>query len=138
MRVKTARWYETTIKIEREGENGKIALAKETYAIESTSFADAESSIRMEEGDADVTAIKIAPYYDIILGEGDKYFKAKVAFFILDEKTGKEKRTNVYYLAKADNIEDARSNVAEQLKGLMEDYAISAITETKIINIIEK
>lgn len=66
-----------------------------------------------------------------------RWYKAKLAFITIDEKTEKEKRTNVYYLVQATSFNNARENVTTVMKGSMFDYVIVKIEETKIMDVFE-
>ena len=67
----------------------------------------------------------------------DKWFKAKLSFITLDEKTDKEKRTSVTYLVQAHSVSGAVKHVDEVMGSTMIDYEIAAITETKIMDVFE-
>ena len=67
--------------------------------------------------------------------EGDRYFDCKVQFTMIDENSGKEKKTIVKILVKADNIKEATSNLDEGMKGTMSDYSSVLIKETDIMDI---
>ena len=84
--------------------------------------------------------VKIAPYKEIFFADNDmadKWYKAKLAFITIDEKTDKEKKTSVFYLVNAGNINSAIKNTDEVMGGTMIDYAITAIQETKIFDVFE-
>jgi hypothetical protein len=63
------------------------------------------------------------------------YFKAKIQFISLDERWGAEKRTSVYMLAQANDIDHAQEVIKERMKGTMSDYVIAEIKETKIMDV---
>lgn len=65
------------------------------------------------------------------------YYKAKLAFITLDERSGNEKRQNVIYLVHAENFNQAVNNVAEVMGGTMIDYEIVSIAETQIMDVFE-
>jgi len=67
----------------------------------------------------------------------DKWYKAKLQFITIDEKTEKEKRTAVYYLVQGSSLENARKNIDEVMGGTMIDYVISGVNETKIMDVFE-
>ena len=52
----------------------------------------------------------------------------------IDEKTDKQKKTPMFLLVRADNINEARKAVDDEyMKGTMIDYEISSVVETKIV-----
>ena len=84
--------------------------------------------------------IKKASYKEIFFsdeGTADHWYKAKVQFITIDEKTEKEKRTNVYYLVQASTIHQAVKNIDEVMGSTMIDYAIAAVSETTIMDVFE-
>ena len=137
MRSRTAVWYETTVRYERsKGDENNIAT--EAYAVDALSFAEAEQRITEE---MDVKKIAIAPYTEVFFSEDkgdDKFFRATVAMITLDERTGKEKKTNVNYLVQAENIETARRYVVDAFLNTQIDYEINRLVETKILDVFEK
>ena len=69
--------------------------------------------------------------------EGQKWYKSKLQFITIDERTVKEKKTNVYYLVQAASFEGARKNIDEVMGGTMIDYVISSVSETSIMDVFE-
>lgn len=67
----------------------------------------------------------------------DKWYKAKLKFITIDEKTDKEKKTTVYYLVQAGSFEGARMNIDEVIGGTMVDYEIDTVSETVIMDVFE-
>ena len=62
-------------------------------------------------GEFDVKAITRAPYGEVFFSDADsddKWFKTRLAFIIIDEKTEKEKRSNVVCLMQAATLDKAR------------------------------
>ena len=68
---------------------------------------------------------------------GTQYYKAKLHFITIDEKTDKEKKTVVNYLVEGCSLESARKNIDEVMGGTMIDYRIAAVSETNIIDVFE-
>lgn len=66
-----------------------------------------------------------------------RYYKAKLAFITIDEKTEKEKRSNIVYLVEATSLDNAVQNINTVMQGTMIDYEKSNIAETKIIDVFE-
>ena len=65
------------------------------------------------------------------------WYKSKVAFITIDEKTEKEKRSNVYYLVEGTSVHSAENNINTIMQGTMIDYVISGVNETKIMDVFE-
>ena len=91
-------------------------------------------------GELEIADLKIAQYKEIFFADSDladKWYKAKLAFVTIDEKTDKEKKTTVYYLVNAGNINSALKNVDEIMSGTMVDYQTCNLSETQIIDVFE-
>ena len=87
-----------------------------------------------------MTAIQVASYKSVFFSDDskdDKWYKVKVAFITIDEKTEKEKRQKFTYLVQASSSENAIANTNECFKGSMSDYEIVDVNETKILDVYE-
>lgn len=65
------------------------------------------------------------------------FFKAKIQFITLDEKSGKEKRTPHSFLVQGTSLDNAVQNIGVAMQGTMIDYAKSSVAETKILDVFE-
>ena len=145
MKSRTAQWFECKIRYEKTMEDGLQKKVSENYVIDALSFTEAEQRI-MEEmsayisGEFDIADIKKASYKEIFFSDddlADRWYKAKLQFITIDEKTEKEKRNNVYYLLNAGTLNAAVKNIDEVMGGTMIDYAIASIAETTIMDVFE-
>ena len=66
-----------------------------------------------------------------------RWYKAKLMFITIDEKTEKEKRSAVVYLVEATSLDNAVQNINTVMQGTMIDYEKSNIAETKIMDVFE-
>lgn len=145
MRSRTAQWFVCKIRYEKVMEDGSQKKITEQYVIDALSFTEAEERIIDEmshyiSGEYEVKDITLAPYKEIFFsGEvsDDRWYKAKVAFINIDEKTMKEKRSNVNYLVQAATLNRAVRNIDEVMGGTMISYLISSIAETQIWDVFE-
>ena len=145
MRSRTSIWFECKVRYEKSGEDGIPRKVVETYVVDAMSFGEAESSIleamgKYVSGEIEIVDLKIAQYKEIFFADSDladKWYKAKLAFITIDEKTDKEKKTTVYYLVNAGSINSALKNVDEIMGGTMIDYQTCNLTETQIIDVFE-
>ena len=145
MRSKTDKWFECTCQYEKTMEDGLQKKVKETNVLGALSFAEAEERFTEEmssyvSGEFDITAIKIAPYKEIFFSDretDDRWYKAKVAFITLDERSGKEKRQNVTYLVQAASLDGAVKNVNDVMQGTLIDYSSISVNETKIFDVFD-
>lgn len=126
-------------------EDGLQKKVTETYTVDALSFTEAEKRI-MEEvssyisGEFAIKDIKIAPYKEIFFSEdamADRWYKAKLQFITVDEKTEKEKRTAVNYLVQADTLRGAVGNIETVMGGTMIDYVIASVAETALMDVFE-
>lgn len=136
-------WIETKLKFNKTMENGEVKKVSESYLVNALSFAEAEAKIIEEaahfvSGDFSVEAVKKSNISEIFYDEcGDKWYKVKVAFITLDEKSGLEKKSNQYVMVQASDFQNAFENFIEGMKGTMADFDIVGIAETKIINVYD-
>lgn len=133
--------FECGIRYEKTLENGMQKKVTELYIVDAISFTEAESRIIGEmsafiSGEFAVVSEKITNYSELVetVG-GDKWYKAKVNFMTLDEKTGKEKKQAFYYLIQANDIDHARSRLTEFMHGSLADWECEALQETKIMDV---
>ena len=145
MRTRTAEWFETKIKYEKTMEDGQQKKVTESYVVDALSFTEAERRITEEmssyiSGVFDVTDIKKATYKEIFFSDAesaDRWYKAKLQFITIDEKTEKEKRSNVYYLVQASTLPDAVKNIETVMSTTMIDYVIASLAETTMMDVFE-
>ena len=126
-------------------EDGLQKKVNESYVVDALSFTEAENRI-MEEmssyisGEFAVKDIKIAPYKEIFFSEdelADRWYKAKLQFITIDEKTEKEKRSNVNYLVQAGTLKGAVGNIESVMGTTMIDYVIASVAETTLMDVFE-
>lgn len=136
-------WFECKIRYEKVMENGMQKKVTESYLVDSLSFTEAESRIIEEitpfiSGEFTVADIKRANYSEMFSSDeeaSDRFFKCKLAFITLDEKSGSEKRTTNEVLVQAADLRDAVKKLDEAMKGTMADYSIVSVSETPIMDV---
>ena len=145
MRSRTATWFECKIRYGKMTEDGLPKKVSEVYVVDALSFSEAEERIIEEmssyiSGEIEIVDVKIAPYREIFFADdnlADQWFKAKLSFITIDERTDKEKRTSVMYLVNAGNISSAINNIDKVMSGTMIDYVTTSISATKIFDVFE-
>lgn len=145
MRSKCTTWFECKIRYEKAMEDGTQKKVTEQYVVDALSFTEAESSIIEEmssyiSGEFEVRDIKKAAYGEVFFSDApsaDRWYKTKLQFITIDEKTEKEKRSNVNYLVHGSSLPNAVKSVDEVMGGTMIDYVISSIAETQIMDVFE-
>ncbi len=134
-------WFECKISYEKLMENGMQKKVTEPYLVDALSFTEAEARIIEEikpyiSGEFTIADIKRARISELFFNEtGDRYYRIKVNFITLDEKSGAEKKTAAQMLAQASDIKEAIAVLEEGMKGTMADYVIASISETMIMDI---
>ena len=134
-------WFECKVSYEKMIEGGTQKKATEPYLVDAMSFTEAEARIIEEltpyiSGEfmvADIRRVRLAElFYN---EQGDRFYKAKVYYISLDEKSGVEKRTVVQMLAQASSVREALDRIDEGMKGSMADYEVAAITESPLVDV---
>ena len=146
-RAKNAKWFEMRVKYQRQAESSDYKEVTEKYGIEALTFGEAETEIIKEilpfcaTGEVKVVGASIASYGEVWFDDreaADKFYKAKVLFVTVDEKSQKERKSTHYYLIQAGSVEDARLAVVNDvMKGAVMDYVISGIQETNLYDCFE-
>jgi hypothetical protein len=136
-------WFECKIRYEKTMENGMNKKVTEPYLVDALSFTEAEARIIEEmtpfiSGEFTVSDIKRANYSELFPCEeeaADRWFKCKLVFITLDEKSGAEKKTSTQVLVQAADLRDAVKKLDEGMKGTMADYQIASVAETAIMDV---
>ena len=145
MRSSSAVWFECKIRYEKVMEDGLQKKVNENYVVDALSFSEAEKRIIEEmssyiSGEFEVADIKKAAYKEIFFTDdniADKWYKAKLQFITIDEKTEKEKRSSVTYLVQAGSMNGAMKNIDEVMGGTMIDYVVASVVETTLMDVYE-
>lgn len=144
MEARTAQWFECKIKYEKTMEDGLQKSVTEQYVVDALSFSEAEQRITEEmsayiSGEFEVTDVKKAAYKEVFFDDGDncsdRWYKVKLDFITINEKTEKEKRSRVTYLVNAESLKGAFRNTESVMSGTMISYDAASIAETKIMDV---
>ena len=145
-----AQWIKTLVCFQKRMENGTTKRVTESYLVDAISFAEAEARIIKEvvtpyiSGEFNVSAVKKLNVQEIFRNKVEydceqKWYKAKVAFITLDEKTNSEKRTTSVYMVQAPDFHNALENFIEGMKKeTMADFVIVGIEETSILDVFNE
>ena len=115
----------------------------EPYLVDALSFTEAEARIIEEmtpfiSGEFTVSDIKRPNYSELFPSDeesADRWFKCKLIFITLDEKSGAEKKTSTQVLVQAADLRDAVKKLDEGMKGTMADYQIGMVSETPLMDV---
>lgn len=136
-------WFECKVSYEKETEDGKSVKIKEEYLVDAVNFIEAETRLTEEvskfiTGDFKVETVKREKVYEIFKSEGgDVWFKCKVEFIIVDENSGKEKKTKATIYLQSTAIENVVKELNDNMHDTMCDYSIISFTKTNILDIFE-
>lgn len=136
-------WFECKVRYDKTLESGLIKKTTESYLVDALSFTEAEKRFIEEikpfiTGEFIVTDIKRARLSDLLDSEDlndDRWFKARIAYITIDEKSAVEKRTIQSALIQAKDFHRALSRLDEGMKGTLGDWEIVSITETTIVDV---
>lgn len=136
-------WFECSIRYEKLAENGMNRKVTEAYLVDALSFTEAEARIIEEmnpyiNGEFTVSGVKRVGYSELFPSEedaADRWFKCKLFFITLDEKSGAEKKASTTVLVQASDLRDAVKKLDEGMKGTLADYVIGSVSETAIMDV---
>ena len=145
LKSRTGTWFECKVKYQKTMEDGTEKMVTESYVVDALSFTEAEATIIDEmsvyvSGEFKVANITPVPYNEIFfsgIDDDDLWFKARLAFITIDERTEKEKRSYVSYLVQAKSIERAQRYIGEAMGKTMIDFEVKSVTETKLMDVFE-
>ena len=134
-------WFECKVKYDKMMDTGIQKTVTEPYLVDALSFTEAEARILEEmkpfiSGDFTVSDIKRVKYSETFFNEtGDRYYRAKLYFITLDEKSGAEKKTAVNMLIQASTLKEAVDIVETEMKKTMIDYTLASVVETLLMDV---
>ena len=136
-------FIECKVSYEKMLETGMTKKVTETYIVDAISCSEAETRVIEEmtpyvEGEFTVKAVKQDKIAELFLNpEGGKFYRCKVMFISLDERSGVEKKSPSTMLVQANNFEEALDGLIEGMKGTMSDWSIHTITESNIMDVFD-
>lgn len=145
MRSRTGTWFKTKVKYQKTQEDGSVKVVSEAYVVDALSFTEAESAIIEEmsvyvSGELRVSGIAKSNFDEIFFSDkedDDSFYICKLQFISYDDKTNKEKRSNVTYLVQAKSMHRAMSNIDEVMGKTMIDYEIIGLSKTNVYDVFE-
>ena len=145
MRTKTSNWFEVKMRYDKVHEDGYEKKVTESYVVEALSFGEAEKTAieflgSYVSGEIQVVNINPMKFQEVFFNEQescDRYYKAILQFITIDEKTEREKHTQVYYLVQASSFDNCKDTIRTTMDRTMIDYQIASVSETKVIDVIE-
>ena len=134
-------WFECKVRYEKMLETGIQKMVTEPYLVDAWSFTEAEARITEEitpymSGEFSISDIKRVKYSESFFNEtGDRYYKMRLYFITLDEKSGTEKKSATNMLVQASTLKEAVLIVEKEMEKSMVDYTIASATETAIMDV---
>lgn len=137
------KWFLGSLKYEKVMENGKEKKVTEKYLIDALSVTEAEARLIEEmspfiSGDFSIKAVVDTKYAEVVPSDNeadDTWFKCKLGYITLDEKTWAEKTATTNMLVQAADLRQAVKNLDEHMKGTMADYRIESVSDSKIMDV---
>ena len=134
-------WFECKVKYVKIDDDGRERKVSEVYLVDAVTFTDAETRIiqqmgTMVRGEFIVDNIKksniveIYPHDDV-----EWWFKARIGIVTIDEKAGKEKKINNYFLVAADDIKQALQRLEEGLSYILVPYQTNSLAVCNIVDV---
>lgn len=143
----TSSFYECKVRYERTNyDNGSVRKVTENYmVVHALSYTDVETIATgnltpLTEGEIDILSMKSSTISDIYLSneaEDDHFFKAKIVYITIDEKSLKEKKTSEYVLVQADSTEGAIKRLNKELGSIANVTLIASIVESNIVDVLK-
>ena len=134
-------WFEVRTKYVKIDENGSERKASELYLIDAMSVTEAEARAIKElskciRGDIDIKKVSQSNITEIFPSEdGEWWWKAKISLVAIDEKAGKEKKINYYFLVAADDLSKALKTLKEGLSYVLVPYEIISMVLSPIVDV---
>ncbi|MGL5682655.1 MAG: DUF4494 domain-containing protein [Marinifilaceae bacterium] len=138
-----ANWFEAKVKYIKISEDGRERKVNELYLLDAFTHTEAEARIIEEmkfivSGDYYIAGLKRSNISEIVPSDDendDKWYKIKVAFIDADDVSGKEKKSNQYYLVAGSDTKRAQENLEKSLASFVVPYEIVAINDTMFLDV---
>ena len=134
-------WFECKVKYVKIDDDGRERKVSEVYLVDAVSFTDAETRIiqqmeTMVRGEFMVDNIKKSNIVEIFPHEnGEWWYKARIGIVTIDEKAGKEKKINNYFLVAADDLKQALQRLEEGLAYVLVPYQTTSLAICNIVDV---
>lgn len=139
-----ANWFEGKVKyMAIDEDNGREVKKVDAYLLDALSYTEAEARITKEmevvmKGDYYISGLKKSNITELVMSDDesdDRWYKVKVAITDIDEVSGREKASFLYYLVAASNFNRALVNVEKSLSTFVVPYEVCYITDTLFMDV---
>lgn len=123
--------------------SGSMKKVRESYVIDAVSFTEAEARTIGElqpkiDRELVVDAMSKVSFSGIIRTGRERWYKAKLNYITIDEKSGKEKRKATFMLVEADSVEEANKIIVGFMgMAISQEYEIDTIGDYKIEEVFD-
>jgi len=132
-------YFEHTVQIKRTQQDGTEKTVSEKLLVRDLTLdlaLNKAEAMYQGQGEFDSIGCNLTKIAETIGEPAEHIFEAKVQMIILDEKTQKEKKTNILYAVWADTFDEAKQRVSDVMNLNMTEHRIVSIKETKYLDII--
>lgn len=137
-----ALWFETTLRYEKQMENGAVRCVSEKFLVDALTLTDAEATTidrtrNRVGGEYSATSAKRTKISEVFLDSSeraDRFYLVKVGFLTNDEKSGREKRSIQQMIVQAGDFHGALATFMDKMRGTMADFEIVALQETQYMD----
>lgn len=123
--------------------SGSMKKVRESYVIDAVSFTEAEARTIGElqpkiDRELVVDAMSKVSFSRIIRTGKERWYKAKLNYITIDERSGKEKRKSTFMLVEADSVEEANKIIVGFMgMAISQEYEIDTIGDYKIEEVFD-
>ena len=134
-------WFECKVKYLKIDHDGRERKVTETMLFDAVSYTDAEAHVTEQlkeiiRGEFVIDKISKSNIIEIFPHEtGAFLYKGKISIVTIDEKGGKEKKVNNYFLVAADDIKQALQRLEEGLSYILVPYSITSLQVSSIVDV---
>ncbi len=134
-------WFECKTKYVKIDDDGRERKVNETYLVDAITCTDAETRLieqlkTMVRGEFIIGKIAESNIIEIFPHEtGEFWWKGKISIVTIDEKAGKEKVINNFFLVAADDLEQALKRLKEGLSYVQVPYQITSLVLSNIVDV---
>ena len=134
-------WFECKVKYLKIDENGRERKVTEAMLFDAVTYTDAEAHVTKQlkeiiRGEFVIDKIIKSNIIEIFAHEtGEWWFKGKISIVTIDEKGGKEKKVNNYFLVAADDIKQALQRLEDGLSYILVPYTITSLSVSNIVDV---
>lgn len=137
-----SQWIEVQARYEKLADNGAPVKVTDLHLVDALSCTEAEARVVEEitpfvSGKFNVLKVSKTKISEIFWDKsGDRFYKAKLNFITIDERSGVEKRSASFIVVQASSFKEAYDNLIEGMKGTLADYEIESIAETRYVDVL--